>query len=83
MYMLAGNIFNKGPFINYVWVPRERWGLEKSLHTLTLGGGEAQTHSYVIFSKSIFYIRNRPVKWFDRLYYFIVGALDDKKSSHY
>ena len=25
-----------------------------------------QTHSYVIFSKSIFYIRNRAVKWFGR-----------------
>ena len=40
-------------------------GLEKSLHTLTLGGG-GKTHFYVIFSKSIFYIRNRAVKWFGR-----------------
>ena len=39
-------------------------GLEKTLHTLTLGGG--QTRSYVIFSKSIFYIRNRAVKEFGR-----------------
>ena len=50
--------------INYVRVQRE-WGLEKSLHTLTLGGG-GQTHSNVIFSKSIFYIRNRSVEWFGR-----------------
>ena len=28
--------------------------MEKSLYTLTLGGG-VKTHSYVIFSKSIFY----------------------------
>ena len=34
--ILAG----KGPFINYVRVPREEGGLEKSLHTLTLDGGE-------------------------------------------
>ena len=54
---------DKGSFINYVRVPRES-GLEKSLHTLTLEGG--QTHSHVIFSKSIFYIRNRAVKWFGR-----------------
>ena len=32
--------------------------MEKTLHTLTLGSG-GQTHSYVIFSKSKFYIRNR------------------------
>ena len=38
---------------------------EKFLHTLTLGGG-GQTQSYVIFSKSIFYIRNHAVKWFGR-----------------
>ena len=54
----------KGPLINYVRVPREG-GLEKPQHTLTLGRG-GQTHSYVIFSKSIFYIRNRAVKWFGR-----------------
>ena len=30
------------------------------------GRGEAQTHSYVIFSKSLFYIRNRAVKWFGK-----------------
>ena len=41
----------KGPFINYLRVPRE-------------GGGK--THSYVIFSKSILNIRNRGVKWFGR-----------------
>ena len=34
-------------------------------NTLTLGGW-GQTHSYVIFSKSIFYIRNRTFKWFGR-----------------
>ena len=53
-----------GTFIIYLRVPKEGRGLEKSLHTLTLGRG--QTHSYVIFSKSIFYIRNRAVKWFGR-----------------
>ena len=52
---------HKGPFINYVRVPREGGVLEKSLYTLTLRG-RGQTHSYVIFSKSIFYIRNRAVK---------------------
>ena len=40
-------------------------GLEKSLHTLTLGSRD-QTDSYVIFFKSIFYIRNRVVMWFGR-----------------
>ena len=45
-----------------VRVPREG-ELEKSPHTLTLGG---QTHSYVIFSNSIFCIRNCAVKWFGR-----------------
>ena len=48
-------------YFNYV---REEGRLEKSLHTLTLGG--RQIHSYVIFSKSIFHIRNRAVKWFGR-----------------
>ena len=43
------NSYYKGSFINYVRVPKER-GLEKSLHTLTLGG---QTHSYVIFPVDI------------------------------
>ena len=46
----------KGPFINYARVPRER-GLEKSLHTLTFKGREGyQTHSYVIFSKSRYFM---------------------------
>ena len=36
-------------FINYVRVPREGWVWKKSLHTLTLGRGGGQTHSYVIF----------------------------------
>ena len=59
------NFDSKGPFINYVRVPREGETLEKSLLTLTLGG-RGQTHSYVIFSKSIFYIRSQAVKWFGR-----------------
>ena len=62
--MSASWIRDKGPFINYVRVPREG-GLEKSLHTLTLGRG-GETHSDVIFSKSIFYIRNRALKLFGR-----------------
>ena len=65
---LTLNWIGKGPFINYVMVPKEG-ELEKSLHTLTLTmgrGGGSQTHSYVIFSKSIFYIRTRTVKWFGR-----------------
>ena len=54
----------KGPFINYVRVPRE-WEVGKiSTYPYFEEGG--QTHSYVIFSKSIFYIRNRAVKWFGR-----------------
>ena len=36
---------SKGSLINYVRVSREKGGLEKSLHTLTLGGGRGQTHS--------------------------------------
>ena len=40
-------------------------GLEKSLHTITLREG-GQIPSYVIFCKSIFYIRNRAVTWFGR-----------------
>ena len=42
------------------------------------GGGRGQTHSYVIFSKSIFYIRNRVVKWFGR--YHILFESGRKKS---
>ena len=54
----------KGPFINYLKASRGE-ELKKSLHTLTLrGGGRDQINSYVIFSKPIFYIRNRAVKWF-------------------
>ena len=34
----------------------------KILNILLLWGVRGQTHSYVIFSKSIFYIRNRAVK---------------------
>ena len=56
---------NKGPFINYIRVPREG-GIWKNLYILLLWAGGDQTHSYVIFSKSIFYIRNRAVKWFVR-----------------
>ena len=32
-------LWSKVPFINYVRVPREGGGLEKSLHTLTLWRG--------------------------------------------
>ena len=49
--------------MNYVRVMREG-GLEKSLQTLTLGRGS--THSSVMFSKSIFCIRNRAVKGFGK-----------------
>ena len=62
VFLYVVDMKHKGPFINYVRVPREG-ELEKSLHTLTL---EGQTHSYVIFSKSIFYIRNHAVKWFGK-----------------
>ena len=52
LLMLEGTTtVHEGPFINYVRVPRGEGGLEKSLHTLTLGEGD-QTHSYVIFSKA-------------------------------
>ena len=34
------------------------------ISTYTYFGEGGQTHSYVIFSESIFYIRNRAVKWF-------------------
>ena len=42
-------------------------GVWKNLYIPLLWGREGQTHSYVIFSKPIFYIRNRPVMWFDRI----------------
>ena len=45
--------------MNYVRVPREG-GLE-NLYILLLWEGGGQTYSYVIFSKSIFYIRNHAV----------------------
>ena len=35
--------------------------MEKFLHTLTLGRGSNVIFSYIIFSKSIFYISNREV----------------------
>ena len=46
--------------MNYVRVPREG-GVWKNLYIPLLWGGGGQTHSYVIFSKLIFYIRNRAV----------------------
>ena len=57
--------YRKGPFINYIRIPREAGG-GNNLYILLLWGGGGQTHSYVIFSKSIFYIRNHAVKWFGR-----------------
>jgi hypothetical protein len=54
----------KGPFINYVSVSRGRGGGKISTYSYLGEGG--QTYSYVIFSKSIFYIRNRAVKCFGR-----------------
>ena len=53
-----------GSFINYVRVPREEEVGKISTYSYLKEGG--QTHSYVIFSKSIFVIRNRAVKWFGR-----------------
>ena len=41
------------------------WVDWKNLYILLLWG-EGRTHSYEIFSKTIFYIRNRAVKWFGR-----------------
>ena len=46
----------KGSLINYVRFPREGVG---KISTSSYFGEGGQTHSYVIFSKSIFYIRNR------------------------
>ena len=46
--VLKSTYVSKGPFINYVRVPREGGGRKKYLHTLTLERG-GQTHSYVIF----------------------------------
>ena len=56
------DLCHKGPFINYVRVSRE--GGVGKISTYSYFGGA--THSYVIFSKSIFYIRNRAVKWFGK-----------------
>ena len=54
-----------GPFINYVRVSRGE-GVGKISTYSYLEGEGGQIHSYVIFYKSIFYIRNRAVKWFGR-----------------
>ena len=56
--------FLKGSFINYVKVLREG-GIGKISTYSYFGVGGGQTHSYVIFSKSIFYFKNRAVWWFD------------------
>ena len=59
-----------GTFINYVRVPREGEGW-KNLYILLHWGGGSQTHSSIIFPKSVFYIRNRAVKFFWQGSYFI------------
>jgi hypothetical protein len=70
VFMMPGSLFVessmscKGPFINYVRLPREE-GLEKSLHTLTLGGRGSNPFLRNIFQVD-FYIINRAVKWFGR-----------------
>ena len=56
----------KGPFINYVRVPREVGGWKNLYIPSHWRGGGVPNPFYVIFSKSIFYIRNRAVKWFGR-----------------
>ena len=53
-----------GPFINYIRILRVGGGWKNIYILLLWGGGEA--HSYVIFSKSIFYISNRAVKLFGK-----------------
>ena len=54
----------KGPFIRK---DPEGGGRVGKISTYSyFGGGKGQIHSYVIFPKSIFYIRNRAVKWFGR-----------------
>ena len=57
-----------GPFINYVRVPREgRGGGIGKIFTYSYFREEGgQIHSYIIFSKSIFYIKNCTAKWFGR-----------------
>ena len=55
----------KGPVINYLRVQRE--GVVGKISTYSYFGGRGgQTNSYLIFSKLIFYIINRAVKWFGR-----------------
>ena len=66
--MISYIVTNKGPLIYYVRVSRVEG---KSSTYFYLGGQGGQTHSYVIFSKSIFYIRNHAVKWFGWDHYFI------------
>ena len=51
---------SKEPFTNYVRVPRE-WVVGK-ISTYSYFGGGSNWDSYVIFSKSIFYIRNNYFK---------------------
>ena len=51
-------------------------GGQKNLYILLVWGG-GQNHFYVIFYKSIFYIRNRAVKWFGRVTFHL--RLEGKK----
>ena len=53
------SITKYGHFINYVRVPREGEGLEKSLHTLTLGRGESNPSLRNIFQVDILYQKSR------------------------
>ena len=56
--------YNKGPFIHSLRKGPEGGEVGKiSTYSYFRRG---QTHSYVIFSKLIFYIGNRAVKWFGR-----------------
>ena len=57
---------SKGPFNNYARVMREGGVGKISTYAYFFLGKGSQTYSYGIFSKSIFYIRNRGVKLFGR-----------------
>jgi hypothetical protein len=51
----------KGPFINYIRVSREEGRGFWKISTYSYFGERRSHHSYIIFSKSIFYIRNQVV----------------------
>ena len=62
----------KGPFINYIRVSREG-GVEKSLHTLTLGGQKSNTFLRNILQVDILYQKSRGrVVWLGLCFIYLI-----------